>query len=36
MAKRLEGKQVNPVLLSATFDILMQAKVLVEENDDDD
>jgi hypothetical protein len=26
MAERLEGKQVNPVLLSATFDCLLQAR----------
>ena len=32
--EQMEGKQVNPALLSAVFDVLMQAKVLVEDDNE--
>ncbi len=35
-AKRMKGKQVNPGLLSAVFDVLMQARVLVDDDNESD
>jgi hypothetical protein len=31
-AERLEGKQVNPALLSAVLDVLGQARVLIDDD----